>query len=254
MTQSIKTIPTKKGSVTVEASMAIPIFLLAVLCLVYLLEIYTIGLSIRFAATHAAKAVAQDIAVEQVFQPAKLQANLVNLVGTERLNRSVIEGGMGGINCSDSYFSPIHEELAVKVKYRVKLPILMFGNPTVKQEAECKVKAWTGYVKPSLEAEDYTVYITATGTVYHENYQCTYLQLSIQFVPAEDVPDLRNSDGGKYYKCEKCIYGGGMAGVYITDSGNKYHNSLNCSGLKRTIQAVQKSQVKGLGGCHRCSR
>jgi len=242
------------ASVTVEAAMAFPLFLFAVLCLIYLLEVQAIGYSIRHGASHAGKVAAEDVVLLPFANPIKMQADIVNFIGAERINRSIISGGTGGISCFGSYVEGDNDEIVLVVRYEVKLPVPTFGSPTVKREEELRVKAWTGYVKSTLESEDdQIVYVTTTGQVYHVSYHCTHLQLSIEFVTAEEAKALRNEGGGIYHPCEKCVFGGMMAGVYITNSGGRYHNSLSCSGLKRTIRAVPLSQVKGLGGCQRCS-
>ena len=68
-----------KGSVTVESALTIPLFLFAVMCLVYLLEIQAIRFSIGTAAHGAAKIAAEDAAIHPFFNPVKFQADLVNL-------------------------------------------------------------------------------------------------------------------------------------------------------------------------------
>ena len=68
-----------KGSVTVESALTIPLFLFAVMCLVYLLEIQAIRFSIGTAVHGAAKIAAEDAAIHPFFNPVKFQADLVNL-------------------------------------------------------------------------------------------------------------------------------------------------------------------------------
>ena len=45
-----------------------------------------------------------------------------------------------------------------------------------------------------------------------------------------------------------------VTNVFTENHGTKYHNSLNCSGLKRSIRAVKKSEVAGMGACNKCGK
>lgn len=242
------------ASMTVEAALTVPVFFFAVLCLIYLLEIHAIQVTVHAAAINAAKICTEDTAVIPVLNSIKLESEMVKAIGAERLNSSIIEDGSSGLSCAMSYLSPVSGELKVKVRYSVRLPVPSFTNLRVKFTEELKLSGWTGYAKSSAESQDgEIVYITENGIVYHSDYQCTYLQLSIRFVPYNELWGIRNEVGGIYYRCSKCVYGDAMAGVYITNSGGKYHNSLSCSGLKRTIYAVKKSEIIGRGGCSRCT-
>ena len=244
-----------KASVTVEAALVIPIFLFAVLSLVYLLEIQAIRTSIKQGMQSAAKRAAEETVMFPAVNVIKFERDIVESVGAGRMDKSILSGGSSGLSCAKTYMSPLSGEIYAVVEYSIRLPFPEFTNLTAKFRDEMKVKAWTGYSKrDGNQEEGKIVYITDTGLVYHEDYQCSYLQLSIQFVPYSELSGMRNEGGGKYYKCEKCVHGDSFAGVYITTTGGKYHNSLSCSGLKRTIYAVKKSETGIRAGCSRCSK
>lgn len=141
------------------------------------------------------------------------------------------------------------------VKYRVRLPIPVFGVQPVRMEESIRVKGWTGYVPWGFQnREEETVYVTESGMVYHRDYHCSYLELSIRAVSSGQVGGLRNADQEKYHPCESCASGQAAGQVYITDYGNRYHCSLGCSGLKRTIYAIPLSEAVGKGACSKCSK
>lgn len=245
----------KSGSVTIEASFGIPLFLFTVLCLIWLIELQSIRFSIASAAQNAAKSAAEDTAVIPVLNVWKLRADIAALIGEERLDRSIVKGGKDGISCMGSYVSPETGEMNIKVTYMIQLPVPMVGLPSAEIEQSFKLSAWTGYMSGGKGSDGADiVYVTDNGEVYHEDYRCSHLHLSIRAVGFDEIQELRNEGGGIYHACEKCAYGSPMGSVYITDTGDRYHNSLNCSGLKRTIHAVKRTEVKGLGGCSRCVR
>lgn len=99
------------------------------------------------------------------------------------------------------------------------------------------------------------VYITPEGEVCHKSMDCTHLKLSVRSVPWEAVETKRNLSGGKYYACEYCIKKGWSGSkVYLTDYGNSYHSNSDCRGLKRTVMAVPYSQAGGRRMCSRCGQ
>ena len=187
-----------QGSVTIEAALAIPWFLFAVLCLIYLLEIQAIQLSIFSAMQGTAKIAAEEMAVVQVLNPIKLKADLVNLIGAERLERSIVVGGSSGIRCWKSRYEEEGGELHVEIEYRLRLPFPGFAHAGVLRKEEMIVKVWNGYEKKGIESDDdQIVYVTENGLVYHMDYQCSYLQLTVRFVPYSGLEHLRNQPANK---------------------------------------------------------
>lgn len=261
MTQSISSfpedeegaslLPSFSGSISIEAAFVTPIFFLAVCCLCYLLEVMSVQSYVRSALHDAGKELAKETYMIPMVSPSKIEDDMVKNIGADRLNRSIIKGGSNGLDASGTVVIPGSGKIQMHVKYEIILPISMFGILTMECEDGFSMKGWNGYNGDGIftPRED-IVYITETGVVYHKDYNCTYLDLSIQMVSKSSIGSLRNQNGEKYHACERC--GGAGDKVYITGQGNRYHSSLGCSGLKRKVYAVPVSEVLGKGACSRC--
>ncbi|MCP1102445.1 hypothetical protein M2454_000947 [Aequitasia blattaphilus] len=244
-----------RGSITIEAAFAVPFFFLAVLTLVFMLEAMAIKINVRSGLMNAGKQTCNDLAKGDFFSPSQIENGIVKSVGEERMNRSLIKGGSSGIKCEKSYVFGGTGICNLVVEYELKAPFPLFPIAGVYQKEEVKIKAWTGYLN-SFDGGDSKemVYITETGVVYHRNFQCTHLKLSIKMVPEPGINELRNMEGGKYHLCILCKGKGTGNSVYVTDYGDKYHYTIGCTGLKRTIYTVPLSEAVGKGACQRCSK
>lgn len=242
-----------RAVISLEAAAAFPLFFFAAVCLVYLLEMMAVRTSVRAGMQAACHSYAQEASVCSLTVPSRLEEKIVNSIGAERLDRSIVAGGSGGIDAGGSWASA-SGVLKLHISYKMKLPVTAFGGLMSSQEETMIAKGWTGYQDEwSLDEKEETVYVTENGIVYHKNYSCTYLDLSVHTVPGSTVGDLRNENHGKYHPCERCVRAQGPGvGVYITEQGNRYHNSASCSGLKRTVYAIPLSEAAGKGACSRC--
>ena len=124
--------PGVRASVTIEAAFAVPLFIFAVLSLIFLIEIQSIRGCIHAAGSDAAKQAAESTAVLPVLNTIQLKSNLVNLIGEERIERSILNGGTSAISCWKSYWIPGTEEINVVIEYKIKIPVPLLKSPSVK--------------------------------------------------------------------------------------------------------------------------
>lgn len=242
------------GTITLEASIATAIFFFGILCLIGIFEIIVMQIEVKSALHAVAKEVMVDVCVRPEIPVSEMEEKLVEIIGKEELERSLIVGGCQGLDCSNSkkYWDTTIMELSVR--YRMEIPIGMFQIPLVLKEEVIRVKGWTGYEEKTLDSTEIVmVYVTDYGEVYHKDKSCTYLDLSVKSFAKEKVEEARNQSGARYKECSRCKGNGdNKQCVYITDYGEKYHFSLDCKGLKRTIYAIPLSDIKGMGGCSKC--
>ncbi len=260
----------RRASMTLEASFVLPFFLFAVLNILFAVNIisaqsrinaalHQVGNKMAFAGYAYERTVGSalpDGLAGVVLSQAYARGQVLECVGRDYLNQSCVKGGAGGVSFAGSSIMGEGDLIDLKVSYKVRPFIECMGFDGFAMSQRYYGRAWTGYDVTrhisDVSMEDPMVFITASGTVYHLNRNCTYLNPSVEAVSAEDVTGLRNQSGGRYYACESCGKAGVQGQVYITQYGDSYHSRIHCSGLKRTIYTVPLSQTDGRGRCSKC--
>lgn len=256
------------ASMTVEAAFALPLFLFFIVNLISVMNV--ISVQSRFnAAIHQvgnkmafygyayekANIVPEGIASVLLTQM-YAREEVMDYVGVTYLNKSCIKNGAAGISFAGTAIMERDDIVEICVNYQVLPLFSILGFDGFDMNQRYYGRAWTGYdVETGLSdftQDDPMVYVTETGTVYHTNRNCTYLNPSIVEVNKDSIADKRNQSGGKYYPCEICGSSNMQETAYITTQGSSYHTMITCSGLKRTIYTIPLSQVGVRGRCSKC--
>jgi hypothetical protein len=251
-----------KASMTVEACLVLPLFLFAFLNIMSIIDMYRIQGSMSAAIHDAEKFMAVN-AYEYSVLTDEYTEGEHGTFGSVAISYTIASGmvqhSLGDIYPSGTSWglSKVLEEndcIDLVAEYSVKSPIGVMGFGEHKMFNRLRTRAWTGYDNAQNgtgDGDEEIVYVAETGTVYHRSRVCTYLKLSITPISATSVNDERNMGGSRYCACEEC--GSRSAGtLYITNHGTKYHSTLSCSKLKRTVSAIPISQVGGKGACSKC--
>lgn len=250
------------GSLTIEASLALPIFLFFTVCIIYFLLLISVQNDIQLHIDEAAREVTKREYLAEIGEAASmantssllLKAQIIDDHLRERLDLSAIQGGSAGMHTFDSSYDKETGVLRAVVNYDFIFPYIPSSIGRRRFSQQCVCRAWIGESlddksSSSGEDEEQIVYITPYGSVYHLSKECPVLDLSIRAVNRSEVGLLRSSDGSIYKECS-CVAEGSV--VYITDYGVLYHSSLDCPSLKRTVLAVGISKAGGRKACSRC--
>jgi hypothetical protein len=268
----------KKGSLTIEAALVLPLFLFLMIILMLPMRVMKEGRRIQTALEAAGEEVSQYAYVlHQLELGERLEATGINGFSEELLD-GLTEGGilfyvrkrvegrveferLESISFARSSVLGDGETVDLIMDYRVKIPFSVFGLSSIPMTARCCRRAWIGQEGGSngktgqTGQEDELVYIGKASTKYHRQRTCHYLYNDIAEIPLKEVENARNLSGGNFKPCSRC---GGFAkengSVYIMPSGERYHSDRNCSSIMAYVEAVPLSEVRHLGACSRCSQ
>lgn len=245
-----------KASFTIEAALALPLFLYLILAILLLFQVMKLQMMLRDAAYDAARALAATsyITEEQSEEASTLISGLETAGSyvtaqskvTEEDLLSLVVGGRAGILCSseDADADMVRVSASCLIRMPIPLPVHKYLQLS---ETVC-VRKWIGYTGAG-DGGGQMVYVTETGSVYHKDRDCSYLNPSVQAVTLSERLAARNESGGIYHACKLCGSNSSLV-YYITDYGDSYHTSATCSGLKRTIYTVTEEEANK----HACSK
>lgn len=260
------------ASVSLEASIAIPVFLFAfleILSLLSYLSVYSgVLCAIKFAgdpvsiygyvydrvmdATEEAS-IGESLVTALVFSETYLDAQ-VKKACDSALYQNAVSGGTDGITLLGSHIDRTGKEVSILAHYTVE-PLISFAGTSLKGCNYYYARFWTGYEPEQYEVAKDMVYIAEYGTVYHLSPDCTHLQLTIKSIQKSDLWEARNDYGKKYSQCPMCDEKEAAGNCYyITRTGDRYHTVVSCSGLKRTVRCVSLEEVNGWDMCNRCKQ
>lgn len=211
----------QKGSLTAEAAMVLPVFLLAMLAVFSYIPAYARQVD----TTQKLLETAEKAALYQAIQP-----------GTEESR-------------SDG---------TLRRRYRYAPFVKFPGAGDLWMTAEVKVRPWTGY-DGDLGAEENDgdgriVYISDNREVYHTSPDCSYLDIHLISMSQGQARAATNNEGCHYTACDRCCRGFSGTVVYVSEKGSHYHSTAGCGGLSRSLEAVQLSSVEHLPLCSRCRK
>lgn len=240
----------RKASMTVEASLVLPVFLFAMILIGYLGQMMRCQDEVQGALTRIAREASAEYGATQ---SDRLKGKAYYIA---KLN-SYLEGSAGTLTLLESHMMEENDEIDLIAGYQMTTPFRLLGLGRFHFRQRVHTRAFTGVDRREKdnESDDRTVYVTETGRVYHRTRSCTYLKLSISKVQFRDLAALRNESGGKYKACERCGKGKEMNAadaVWVTGYGDRYHTTESCSGLKRNIREMKLSEVGNRPPCSKC--
>ena len=245
---------TLNGSLTIEASISIPLFMIVISVLISITSALYLQLSMQIALEETVRQASKTAYISNLFlsldeeyqqtissnpvfmdniTTSLLSAAYLKTVFTKEDNKNLVNSPMiiNGSKGLHFYSSSIDldEGLAdIILSYKVKLPFLPENIFNFSLTNRCYIRLYTGkeLAKKQTGTDTY-VYFTSHGSVFHFNRYCQYL---LNYTDAKNYKALSPDIS----KCARCVtitteqLKEQNPIVYITKSQEFFHTSLNC--------------------------
>lgn len=273
----------ERGSMTVEASLLLPLMISFVCVFFFFFQMILLHQSIHTGLWETAKKMerygyvydhipteneadsessgsqrtqAQNL-VGQWLSGQYIKTQVEHYVSPKFLAHSCVKGKASGISYSTSIFEE-EKEIWLQAEYVIAIPLFSNVLPELSVIQKVKTRGFVGTDQIGLSQDDEderTVYVTQYGQVYHTSLECSHLRRIVSCVSYGNLAQQRNQYGGRYHRCRRCVRNGELSEdscVYITPEGTSFHTSLECGGLNRYIQVKKLSELSGYSACSRC--
>lgn len=254
-----------KAGISVEAALVMPLFIFFVLNLFSIMEMLRFHGNMAWALNEVGgKLAIYGYVAEQIEEEWKpglpenvaisylyIREEIADLLGKEYMQSAPLSEGEKGILFTEAKI--LEDDLIeLTLTYQMKMPFLPKRLFETRVFHFYKARVWTGY---DVAAEDDDmVYVTKNGEAYHVNETCKSLNIQKRQVHIAELETLRNESREIYDACSYCCTRG-TEYVWITEEGRKYHETEECSALKRSVIRISSSRAKeeGYKLCNWCA-
>lgn len=258
-----------KGSLTLEAALVIPVFILFCSCIIYMFSVLNIETKLYKSMEQAARKSATSTYMAEIpyrDSPTKAAAiySSVNAFFLKKhlfsddlisfADSSYISGGHKGINFYLTSYNIKNHTIDFNISYKVKIPFIPLDALSFSVKQRLFFHTFSGE-DISDKKGDFTnyVYITLNGSVYHSSPYCTYLMKSASIL-SEDTFNSIMTSKNSFSPCSNCVKKGSNTSNYLyCPSSCVYHTRYDCFYLNADIYKVTLESVyKDYKICSRC--
>ncbi|NLY82081.1 MAG: hypothetical protein GX078_04825 [Clostridiales bacterium] len=241
----------KKGSHIIEATICLPIYIMAIILLSSIILLYSAAENITFS-------VADELRVAAI----EARYVKVNPLIPFKIKERVIEENKNVSECKMKFYGTCmrYKELNNLIKFKMEATFdksLMYFNSKASYKLNVMTRAFvgdSGKLNP-MSKEEFSndeaeiVYIFPNyGECYH-NENCTYVKNGCKPIV------LTESTKNSYSQCQTCNSSAAILGdvVYVFSTGGSYHKS-NCSLVDKNYIKIEKKTAieRGYRPCKKC--
>lgn len=181
-----------------------------------------------------------------------IKGAMEDYLGKDYLDNAPLRGGSGGLQFLGTDMVNGEDALEIVVTYQAMPSWTVPGFRSFLMENRYYGRLWTGF---QIQASAQNVYyLTENREVFHASKNCTHLLLSVRRIPRESLGQVKSSGGAPYRACEKCGQEGDLGMVWIPKEGECYHTRRDCPGLNRIYREVTWEEAQNYRPCSRCGQ